>query len=161
MKANELKHHFPCLADSSFHHRMIEVRERTHHGCFVCDPKAGHGLSVQFKACSDGTVEGECMLGPDYQSYSGIVHGGVLTVLLDGAMVNCLFAHGLIGVTGELNIRYKSPASPCLPLLVTAWIQSIRSPIFYLQSEITQYSTLVARASARFFQAGCNVEENE
>ena len=33
------------------------------------------------------------------------LHRGFVAVLLDSAMTNCMFAHGLVGVTGELKVR--------------------------------------------------------
>ncbi len=44
----------------------------------------------------NGTLEG----------YTGLLHGGVIAALLDGARIHCLFARGIRGLTLDLKVRY-------------------------------------------------------
>jgi acyl-coenzyme A thioesterase PaaI-like protein len=36
-----------------------------------------------------------------------MLHGGVISSILDGTMTNCLFAHGTVAVTAELRVRFR------------------------------------------------------
>ncbi|KAK9472505.1 thioesterase family protein [Dipodascopsis tothii] len=50
-------------------------------------------------------------LGPNLCGHPGIVHGGLLSTLLDEGLTRCAFAAlpSKVGVTASLNINYKAP----------------------------------------------------
>ena len=81
--------------------------QKIHHPhCIVCGGQSDHGMKVSFQACGDGSVEGVFLCRRMFQGYDGYLHGGVISLLLDGAMTNCLFARGKTAMTGELTIRF-------------------------------------------------------
>ena len=45
-----------------------------------------------------------------YQGYDGIVHGGIISALLDEAMAKLAFELGYNAITAMLTIRFKNPA---------------------------------------------------
>ncbi|KAL4922016.1 HotDog domain-containing protein [Aspergillus aurantiobrunneus] len=51
-------------------------------------------------------------MGPSLAGYPGVVHGGVLAMLLDEGLATCLMrvAPGRIPVTMNLNIQFRRPA---------------------------------------------------
>ena len=59
----------------------------------------------------DGSVEGVFAARAPLEGYSGLLHGGVAAAFLDGAMTNCLFAHGVRALTAELTVRYREPVA--------------------------------------------------
>jgi acyl-coenzyme A thioesterase PaaI-like protein len=60
-----------------------------------------NGLNLSFHVCRDGRVEGRFRCGYAYQGYTGLLHGGVISSILDGAMTNCLFSSGKTAVTAK------------------------------------------------------------
>ena len=84
------------------------------------------------------------------QGYEGILHGGVVSGLLDAAMTHCLFHHGVQAVTADLRVQFLRPV-PCDALLeVTAWLVSVKSPVYRAASEIVCDGRVMASAKARF-----------
>jgi uncharacterized protein (TIGR00369 family) len=83
-----------------------------------------------------------------------VLHGGVIASLVDGAMTNCLFAHGLSGVTAELNVRFRHPVRTGKVASVRAWIDQSLARLHYLQAEVTQDGQSMVTASGKFFDRG-------
>ena len=70
-------------------------------------------------------------------------------MLLDGAMTNCLFAHGQAAVTAELTVRYRHPVATQRPALLRAWIEESRAPLRVIAAEITQGGQIKATRARR------------
>lgn len=129
---------------------LAALRLAQHPTCVVCGAAHPTGLRVAFSPRDDGGVQGTFQGDPSWEGYHGLLHGGVLGALLDGAMTNCLFAHGISAVTAELNVRYLE----CVPvgrrLEISAWLVRTRGRVHVLQAEIRQDDRIAARASAKF-----------
>jgi acyl-coenzyme A thioesterase PaaI-like protein len=133
----------------------VEIARRTtqaeaHPFCFACSASNPMGLALRHTTALDGSVSapfiGNCAL----EGYPGVLHGGIVATLLDGAMTNCLFARGIRALTAELKVRYRAPVLAAEELKVRAWLESSRHGLFELRSEITQGGRLKARANGRF-----------
>ena len=61
------------------------VRQQAHPHCVVCSPKNLQGLRLDFHPSDNGQVTAEFIYGQNYQGYPGILHGGVISAILDGA----------------------------------------------------------------------------
>ncbi len=86
------------------------------------------------------------------QGYDGILHGGIVSALLDAAMTHCLFRHGIKAVTDELNVRFLRPVPFAAILTVSARPKALKLPIFKLAAELTGDGRVMARAEARFMR---------
>ena len=65
---------------------------RLHPHCVICGNENPHGLGVDFRPSADGRgVEATIDCRADFQGHEGRLHGGIVSSLLDGAMVHCLF----------------------------------------------------------------------
>lgn len=128
------------------------LRQQSHPHCFACGPANGHGLGLEFRVTHNGAVEASFTCAPDFAGYPGILHGGVICTLLDGAMTNCLFAHGLAAVTVDLHVRFRHPAAVNLPATVRAWLGAVDLPVHRLAAEMVQDGQIVATATARFVE---------
>jgi acyl-coenzyme A thioesterase PaaI-like protein len=87
----------------------------------------------------------------DLQGYDGVLHGGVVCMLLDGAMTNCLFAQGRSAVTAEMQVRFRHPVQIHRRAVVRAWIESSIGVFQVLQAEIRQDDRVMATATGKFF----------
>jgi acyl-coenzyme A thioesterase PaaI-like protein len=99
---------------------------------------------------TDDTVVADFELDRAVEGYVGWPHGGITAAVLDGAMTNWLFAHGLTGVTAELKVRFRHPVILEEPGQVTARLKSASHPLYVLEARITQNGQLKARATGRF-----------
>jgi uncharacterized protein (TIGR00369 family) len=77
-----------------------------HSTCFACGPRNKHGLHLEFKDDPDGCSR-DLSIPSDFQSYAGVVHGGIVATMLDAAMVHSLREQsGDTPVTCRLEVRY-------------------------------------------------------
>ena len=127
-----------------------DLRARLHPHCVVCSPDHPRGLCLHFVTTGDDTVVAEFELDKAVEGYVGWSHGGITSAILDGAMTNWLFAHGLTGITAELNIRFRHPVILGKPASVSAHLKSGSHPLYELEASITQSGQLKVRATGRF-----------
>ncbi len=137
-----------------------DLHKEAHPNCVVCGPGNESGLRLEFPMLDDGSVQTHFNCDAIYEGFPGMLHGGVITSLLDGAMTNCLFAHGRSGVTGELKVRFCHPVATDQGSLVRAWIEMSSPPYHLLKAELIQNQQVKARATGKFVeqansQAGC------
>ena len=131
---------------------LLAFRQHSHPDCFVCGQTGGCGLGLRFRVAEGGVVEASFSCEPTFEGYSGMLHGGVVCALLDGAMTNCLFAHGLEAVTEELNVRFRRAATTGRPVTVRARLASSAPPLHSLTAELLQDEQAVATAAGRFIE---------
>ncbi len=129
---------------------LTSMREEHHRTCPVCGDRNPNGLRAAFEVRPDGAVEAEIICGKGSEGYAGHVHGGIISSLLDGAMTNCLFSHGIRAVTGELGVRMVRPLHGETPVIARAWIERSLPPLYVLRSELRQGGCLAARGKAKF-----------
>jgi len=125
-------------------------RARLHPRCWVCAPTGTCGLGVEFSRGEGGTVTGTFSCDERFTGYPGLLHGGVIASLLDGAMTNCLMARGLGGVTADLRIRYVRPVLIGRPALVSGWWETTRGRVHVMGAELRQDGQVLATATAKF-----------
>jgi len=129
-----------------------QLRKESHPGCVVCCPTNGQGLGLEFRIAQDGAVEASFTCDKVFQGYPATLHGGVISAMLDGAMTNCLFAHGHISMTAELNVRFRQPVATDHPAKVRAWITSSMRPVHELAAELVQDGVVKASAKAKVLE---------
>jgi uncharacterized protein (TIGR00369 family) len=131
---------------------LKNVREQAHPHCLVCSSTNPMGLGVEFTPMADGSVQGSFLGGQVFQGYNGLMHGGVIAALLDGAMTNCLFAAGREALTAELKVRYRQSVAVGESMTVRAWIETSSSRLHCLRAELTQEGCVKAIATGKFMQ---------
>lgn len=128
------------------------IRRKVHPNCIVCSADNENGFQLAFVMADDGSVQTHFGCESSYQGYPGILHGGVISSLLDGAMTNCLFAHGYRGITGELRIRFCYPVITDRDSVVRAWIDKLPPPYHVLKAELVQDRLVKAKATGKFVE---------
>lgn len=95
-------------------------------GCFVCGVANSHGLKLKFE--SDGKiVRSQFTPQAEHIGFKGVVHGGILSTLLDEIMVwACAVDAKRFAFCAELNVRFLRPAVPGESLTATAEMTSNR-----------------------------------
>lgn len=126
------------------------IRLQMHPRCVVCGRNSALGLELEFAVRDDGAVECQLPLMQAFEGYADQLHGGVVALCLDGAMTNCLFAHGHKAVTAKLEVRYRHPVSTNREALLRAWCVRSRPPLRLVRAELVQDGQAKAIAFARF-----------
>lgn len=133
-------------------HWRTDLQQRLHPECFVCRSPHANGLGVRFRANADGSIVGIFDCSQLFQGYQGMLHGGVISAMLDGAMTHCLFAHGRSGVTARLIVRFLHPVAADRPVTIRAWLNDYSPPLYVLESELSQDGEVMTRATAKFME---------
>src|SRR5271157_5641773 len=74
--------------------------------CFVCGKNNPCGLKLSFNLC-DGKITSEFTPSALHAGYKNITHGGIITALLDEAMIQAALAQGMAPVTADIRVRFK------------------------------------------------------
>ena len=119
--------------------------------CFACGTKNPIGLHLEFAPVEDKVVAKK-ILPREYQGYTNVVHGGIVTLLLDEAMGSFVQEkYNEQAMTGRLEVRYKHPTPVETELKIYAWQESQRRNIIFLKAAVeTPDGTVTAEATAKF-----------
>jgi acyl-coenzyme A thioesterase PaaI-like protein len=110
------------------------------------------GLGQDFELQPDGSVESTFARGEMFEGYPGLLHGGVTAALLDGAMTNCLFAHGVRALTAELTVRYRAPIAVRGKITTRACLVESHGRLHLLRAELRQDGQVKATALGKFLE---------
>lgn len=123
---------------------------RDHRSCFVCGADNPEGLALKFSSRADGSVSARFECAPRFQGYPDRLHGGVVVMLLDDAMVNCLLREGVPAVTGRLNVSFRKPVRLEKIAEVRAHVVSRTKSLYVVKAELYQDGRLMAHGEGKF-----------
>jgi len=132
------------------------MKFETYGNCFVCGENNPGGLRLHFEIDKEKkTLKTTFTAGPVFQGYDGIVHGGIVSTLLDEAMAKLVYELGYQGITASLQVRFKRPAPILEPLLVYGEITEVNKRLVKAKSSITKKDgTLLAEGASSFVRQG-------
>lgn len=119
--------------------------------CYVCGKDNPIGFKVIFRS-ENGRVKLEYTPELHRQGYLGVVHGGVISTLLDEAMG---WAPTLITkrffVTAELTIRYTRPFPVEKTMIIEAWAEKVTKRMALAKGEVRdKEGSLYAKAQGKY-----------
>ena len=127
---------------------MKNGRELGENYCFACGLDNPYGLKLDFR------IEGNCfvtetVLAREYQGYTGVAHGGIVSTMLDEAMGGYLVALGEKALTGRLAVRYRHPTPIGEKLRIEGRIEARRSRFVKMKARIIlEDGTVTAEGTA-------------
>jgi uncharacterized protein (TIGR00369 family) len=127
---------------------------RVHPNCVVCSPSNTNGLQLEFISKEDGGITAKFMCDEDLEGYPGILHGGIVSSILDGAMCHCMFSRGQVAVTAEMTTKFRHPVVTNQQAIVTANVTRFSHSLCLLEAEIVQDGKVKASAKGKFFNQG-------
>lgn len=148
------------FAAASFTRDLIERRNLAklnlidNDHCFVCGSRNSNGLQIPIQNSIKGhTCSFTWAAGPIYQSYAGIVHGGILSTLMDEAMGYAVMGseQEIMAVTADMHVRYLRPTPIGVPLTVAATLVGQRKNMYFARASIIlPDGNVLAEAEGRF-----------
>lgn len=111
------------------------------------------GLAIEFVLQPDGGVEGSFGGSDILEGYPGLLHGGIIAALLDGAMTNCLFAQEVQALTAELTVRYRHPVTSHRRMIVRAVRVESHGVLHLIRAELMQDGCVKATARGKFIES--------
>ena len=119
--------------------------------CFACGPKNPIGLKLKFSW--DGQeVKAKFTPGEYHQGWAGLVHGGIMSCLLDEAMSYAALYSGVNSLTARMQTRFKHPLPIDEPLTVTGSVTKKTRRLVETKAELKLADdTLVAESTATMY----------
>jgi uncharacterized protein (TIGR00369 family) len=135
------------------------LKVRFDHECFGCGHRNPIGLHLRFAPDEDG-VKAEFVPAPEHQGFLGVIHGGIISTVLDEAMAWATAHAGFWAVTGEIRIRFRRPLIVGEPTTVKARVSGVRNRVVNTTAELTldRDGSAIATASATFVRVSAAVE---
>ena len=124
------------------------------HNCFGCGDLNAHGLHLRFYPDERGGVWSPFVPAERFEGYTGMVHGGVISTVLDEVMAWSLYRNEIWAVTGTLAIRYRSPIRVGERTRAVGWVVDRRGRRIEAAGEIRREEDgkVLASATATFVQ---------
>jgi len=126
---------------------------RDDHFCFGCGRLNAHGLQLQFTV----TPERDGVWAPfrpsrAHEGFAEIVHGGIVTAVLDEVMGWALFARGIWAVTATIEVKFRKPVAVDVATRAIGRIGRDRGRILQVSGELRRESDdlLLAQATGSF-----------
>ncbi len=119
--------------------------------CFGCGQSNPIGLKLSFKRYEKAA---RAEFTPDklYQGWRGIVHGGIITCMLDEAMSHAAHLEGINCLTAKMVVNFKHPARVGEPLIITASITRNTRRLIETKAKVSSPDgTVVAEGTATQF----------
>jgi len=124
----------------------LDVRPQTN--CFACGPDHPHGLKLRFRVNGTGSVVADWTPSKTWEGFRGIIHGGIVSTVLDEAMSKAVAATGRPALTCHLEVRLKRHVAPGEPLIVRGWVVGRQRRRIQAEAEIRDCQN-VERAHGR------------
>jgi acyl-coenzyme A thioesterase PaaI-like protein len=95
--------------------------------CFVCGRQNPVGLRLDFyEDRKSHQVKAEITIPDAYQSYPGVVHGGIICTILDEVSGRAAMMEGgddRLLATLRISVRFRHPTPTEAPLVAVGWVE--------------------------------------
>lgn len=115
--------------------------------CFVCGAANPIGLQLSFSYDEAGHAHSEVVLNPHFEGYPELIHGGIVSTLLDEVMAKAVIHSGKNAVTAKLQINFRRAVNSQTKLYLEGWI--------------CESKTRTLKTAARIYDAAGNFAEAE
>jgi acyl-coenzyme A thioesterase PaaI-like protein len=123
--------------------------------CFACGEGNPHGLRLRFTCVEAGRVEAGWEPRREFEGFQGVIHGGIVSTVLDEAMSKAVSSLGWQALTAELRVRLKHTVCSGESLQVRGWVVERRKRRIVTEATLTDGQGVEkARAWATFLQLG-------
>jgi hypothetical protein len=148
------------LADTTVHADM-SVHADSYRAHMSLVGGLSHPIAPQLSMALDGDSGiGEVVIGPLFQGGPGLVHGGIIALLIDHAM-GCIAARpDRPAMTARLAIRYRRPTPLSVPLTVSVTLDRTEGRKLYLSATVKAAGAVTAEANAIFLTLTTENMEN-
>jgi uncharacterized protein (TIGR00369 family) len=120
--------------------------------CFGCGGANDRGMQLTFEQDDVARrIRGSFRVDPAYQGGRGMVHGGIIAMLLDEVMAKVSRFNQDSAVTGELSVKYLKPVPTGEDIVVEGWEIERSGRNIFRQGEIRDASGAVLASGRGHF----------
>lgn len=120
--------------------------------CFGCGGANEVGLKLEFEANTEtGRVTGRFKVAKDFQGSMGMLHGGIIALVMDEAMGKVCRLSDVRAVTAELSVKYLRPIQVEQEIVVEAFqVKRDGRDMFHEGTISDVRGKVLARGTGRF-----------
>ena len=127
--------------------------------CFVCGDKNEAGLKIDF-FYENGKAKAEYMPTHKLEGYKDILHGGIISSLLDEVMIKAIIAKGIVSLTLRMEVKFRNLAKIDEKLLLEGWIKEERRKLLLAEGKACKHDgTLIAEAQGTYYKVKGEMKE--
>jgi acyl-coenzyme A thioesterase PaaI-like protein len=123
--------------------------------CFGCGQLNPDGLQLRFEPQADGTSAADYNVPERFQSWAGMAHGGIVSLMLDEAVGWAAWHGGHPGVTGRLQVSLRRPLKLGEPVRIVGHVDNVRRTLVYVSAFVENRDdhSRIADATATLMEA--------
>lgn len=126
----------------------------------MCGKANPIGLKIDFSYDESGAAYAELSVDKVFEGYPDLVHGGILSTLMDEVMAKAVIHSGKIAVTARLTVTYRKALAPGRRVIIKGWITRAKSRSLTAAANISDESGVYAEAEALFIVPNKGHEES-
>jgi acyl-coenzyme A thioesterase PaaI-like protein len=121
--------------------------------CFVCGDKNQCGLKVDFFD-EQGVAKAQYQASSVFEGYKDVLHGGIISALLDEVMIKAVLAKDILAVTASIEVKFKQPVKIGEKLSLEGKIIEDRGRIILTEGKVfKEDKSIAALGFARYVKA--------
>ncbi len=131
--------------------------------CFVCGKNNPRGFKIEVRySAADLAAETELAIPREYQGWAEVIHGGILSTLLDELMAHAVWHFAGPGLTLGLEVRFHAPLKPGEPIRVRGVMHTPNGSRRQAEGEIIRVADgqRIASGKSRFLLLSGNGAES-
>jgi len=118
--------------------------------CFACGPENPAGLQVEIAKREKGIAEIRWEPAREYQGFRDILHGGIVSTLLDEAMAHAALSVATGAATAQMTVHFRKPVRTDRPVLASAEVVEHRGRLLRVRGVLAQEGEEKASAEGKF-----------
>jgi len=100
--------------------RQLMAQSNDH--CFACGSRNPCGLRLCFAADGEQGVSAVWRTDKAWEGFRGVIHGGIVSTVLDEAMSKAVATAGVCALTCELRVRLRQRVEVAEELQIRGWV---------------------------------------
>ncbi|MFZ0051056.1 MAG: PaaI family thioesterase [Desulfobaccales bacterium] len=121
--------------------------------CFVCGKNNPRGFKIAVRYSeAELAAETELSIPREYQGWAQVIHGGILSTLLDELMAHAVWRFAGPGLTLSMEVRFHQPLKPGEPIRVRGVLHTKNGSRRQAEGEIIRIAdgSRIASGKSRF-----------
>ncbi|MCK5740131.1 PaaI family thioesterase [bacterium] len=119
--------------------------------CFACGAANETGLHLVFRLdLNQKTAATDTVLDERFNGWKGIAHGGIISTMLDEAMVYACITEKKMVATANLSIKFRAPVAVGKPLHIEGQVVQSRKRIMKARATLRFEGEVLAEAEGTF-----------
>ena len=122
--------------------------------CFVCGDQNEIGLHAEFTVNDDNTATAKLKIPQNFQGWKNIVHGGIISTLLDEVSIYACRNITLKGVTAEIKVKFRKPVPTDTEIVLKGKVVENKRKLIMVEAELLINDVIHASAETKVFNLG-------